>query len=240
MRKTLPLLLLLALEAAPARAADDMVFLVDTSTEMPMAQFKAGQLVGGIHYDLGQALAGAMGRQAVFETRPRHRLVAALDKGSADLVCTYLPQWLAGQFGWSRPFFPIVEVLLTSLAAERPRTLSDVAGEPIGTVLGYQYPEFDRVLGKGFIRDDGPTTEASLSKLALGRMRHAVTIDYNYRFRLKQGVAPMAVHAPLVVKRHLTQCAVSPKGSVHVAEVNAGIAQMLREGRVAEIVAKYR
>lgn len=234
------MLLLLALDAAPARAIDDMVFLVDTGTEMPMAQFKGWQLVGGIHYDLGQALAGAMGRRALFETRPRHRLVGALDKGSADLACTYLPQWLSGQFGWSQPFFPVVEVLLTSMAAERPRTLSDVAGQPVGTVLGYRYPEFDRVLGNGFIRDDGPTTDASLSKLALGRMRHAVTSDYNYRFRLKQGVAPMAVHAPLIIKRHLTRCAVSPKGSVSVAEVNAGIAQMLREGRVAEIVANYR
>lgn len=230
---------LLALAALPARAGD-ITFLVDTGTEMPMARFQGWQLVGGIQHDVGQALAKAIGRHPQFEILPRQRIPGALEKGSADVICGYIPQWLSGQFDWSQPFFPTIEVLLTSVAVERPRRLSDVSGQVIGTVLGYKHPELERVLGHGFIRDDGPNTEASLRKLAVGRMRHAVTSEYIYHYRLKQRDLSMAVHEPLLVKRYVTQCAVSPKGRVTVAEVNAGIAQMLRNGTVAEIVAKYR
>ena len=240
MIRTLPLLLLLMLAASPARAKGDITFLVDTGTEMPMARFKGWQLAGGIHYDIGHALAKATGRQAKFITLPRQRMVSALESGSADLICGYIPQWLNGRFDWSRPFLPTVEVLLTSAASERPRKLSDVSGQAIGTVLGYKHPELERVLGAGFLRDDGPTTEASLRKLSVGRMRHAVTSEYIYHYRLKLQDPPMAVHPPLLVKGYMTQCAVSPKGHVTVAQVNAGIAEMLRTGAVEAIVAKYR
>lgn len=239
MLRTSSFLLLLALGVLPARASD-MTFLVDTGTEMPMARFTGWELSGGIHYDVGHALARAMGRNAKFMTLPRQRMVSALEKGTADVICGYMPQWLSGKFDWSQPLLPTLEVLLTSVAVERPRKLSDVSGQVIGTVLGYKYPELERVLGDGFLRDDGPTTEASLRKLAVGRMRHAVTSEYIYHYRMKQRDMPLAVYEPLVVKRYLTQCAVSPKGSVTVADVNAGIAQMVRNGAVTEIVAKYR
>lgn len=239
MLRTSSFLLVLALGALPARASD-MTFLVDTGTEMPMARFTGWKLSGGIHYDVGHALAKAMGRNAKFMTLPRQRMVSALEKGTADVICGYVPQWLSGQFDWSQPLIPTVEVLLTSVAVERPRKLSDVSGQVIGTVLGYKYPELERVLGDGFLRDDGPTTEASLRKLAVGRMRHAVTSEYIYHYRMKQRDLPLAVHEPLLVKRYVTQCAVSPKGSVTVGEVNAGIAHLARNGAVTEIVAKYR
>lgn len=231
--------LLFALAALPARAGD-ITFLVDTGTEMPMARFQGHQLVGGIQYDVGQSLARAMGRNARFETLPRQRMLRALEKGSADVVCGYVPEWLSGPFGWSQPFLPTVEVLLTSATAERPRKLADVAGQPIGTVLGYKHPELERVLGDGFIREDGPTTEASLRKLAVRRMQHAVTSEYIYHYRMKQADLPLAVHPPLLVKRYMTQCAVSPNGRVTLAEVDAGIAQLTRSGAVAEITARYR
>jgi polar amino acid transport system substrate-binding protein len=231
--------IVIAIAALPAQAAD-VTFLVSSGTEMPMARFQNWRIVGGFQYDIGQALAKAMGREARFQVLPRQRMAGALEKGTADVVCNYLPEWLWGDFGWSQPFMPTVEVLLTSSAAERPRKLADVSGQPIGTLLGYKYPELERVLGAGFIREDGPTTEATLRKLAVGRMRHIVTSGYTYSYRMKQGDLPLAVHAPLQVKRYMTQCAVSPKGRVTLAEVDAGIARMVRAGAVAEIVARYR
>ncbi|MBZ2206932.1 substrate-binding periplasmic protein [Massilia soli] len=240
MLRTLPILLLLWLAALPARGASDISFLVDTGTEMPMARFDGWQLNGGIHFDIGQALARSMGRQAAFLTLPRQRMLKALDTGNADLICGYIPQWLDGRFNWSQPFLPTVEVLLTSVASERPRKLSDVSGQVIGTVLGYKHPELERALGAGFVRDDGPTTEASLRKLSVGRMRHAVTSEYIYHYRLKQRDPPMAVHPPLRIKSYMTQCAVSPNGKVTVAEVDAAIGQLLRTGAIESIIAKYR
>ena len=240
MFRSLSLLLLLALGAVPVRAASDLTFLVNTGIQMPMARFDGWQLTGGIHFDLGDALAKAMGRNASFMSLPRQRIVGAMENGNADLICGYIPQWLNGNFHWSQPFFPTVEVLLTSLKAERPRKLADVSGQVIGTVLGYKHPELERILGAGFVRDDAPNTDASLRKLAVGRMHHAVTSEYVYHYRRKLRDPLMAVHAPLLVKRYMTQCAVSPKGRVTVAEVNAGIARLLRDGTVDAIASKYR
>jgi hypothetical protein len=38
-----------------------------------------------------------------------------------------------------------------------------VAGQPVATVPGYYYPEFDQALGPWFIRDDGHSSSGDLS-----------------------------------------------------------------------------
>src|ERR1700741_5020922 len=85
----------LLLAATPVPAAE-LVVLVDTGTEMPMAGFHGGQLVDGIHKDLGEALARNMGRHASFVLLPRKRIALALENGKADLICMYIPAWLPG------------------------------------------------------------------------------------------------------------------------------------------------
>lgn len=237
MLRTIPLLLVLL---APSARAEEITFLVDTGTEMPMARFKGWQVVEGIQYDIAQALAQAMGHSVKFAVLPRQRMVSALENGTADILCSYLPEWLPGNFDWSQPFLPTMEVLLTNGVAARPHKLKDIAGQAIGTVFGYKHPELEKALGKDFVRDDGPTTEASLRKLAVGRMQHAITSEFIYLYRTKQGDLPLTLHPPLVIKRYVTQCAVAPMGRVKVEDVNAGIAKLVREDRVAKILARYR
>lgn len=225
---------------APAARAGDLVVLVDTGTEMPMARFDHFLLVDGIHKDVGQALAKAMGRTPKFMALPRKRIVKALQQGEADVLCSYVPEWLDGSFAWSQPFIPIVEVLITDRRAVRPRSLADLAGQRIGTVLGYSHPELEEALGKGFVRDDGPNTESNLRKLAAGRIQHAVTGKSFLDYRLKLGEPALLLHPPLVVKSYMGQCAVSPKGRVGLAEVDRALGQLLKDGTVAAIVARYQ
>ncbi|RJG26334.1 hypothetical protein D3872_02315 [Massilia cavernae] len=118
--------------------------------------------------------------------------------------------------------------------------MMDVAGQAIGTVHGYRHPELEKALGSGFVRDDGPTTEASLRKLAIGRMQHAITSEDIYLYRTRHGDLPLTLHPPLVIKRYMTHCAVAPRGRITVAEVNAGIAKMARDDTIAKILARYR
>lgn len=235
----LPLLLLLLLLPAPARAAD-LVVLVDTATQMPMARFAQYRLVDGVHKDVGEALAHAMGRQPRFVALPRKRIGAALRSGEADLLCGYVPQWLDGALAWSQPFYPMVEVVITERAAPRPRTVADLAGQPIGTVAGYAYPELERALGKGFRRADGASTELNLRKLAAGRLRHLVTMQSFIDYRIKLGEPELRLHPPLFVQTWETRCAVSPRGRVGVAEVDRAVARIVRAGEVARIIARYR
>lgn len=220
--------------------ADELVVLVDTATEMPMARVERFQLVDGMHRDVGLALAKAMGREPRFLVLPRMRIVGALEAGDADILCGYIPGWIKGGFAWSQPFLPHVEVVITNRSAERPRSIADLAGQPIGTVFGFAYPDLERALGKGFVRADGPSSDINLRKLSLGRLQHMVTIKDFVDYRLKMGDPGLSLHPQLVVNNHMTRCAVSPKGRVTLAEVDRAVAQIVREGAVAAISARYK
>lgn len=221
-------------------AGAELVVLVDTATEMPMARFERYRLVDGIHRDVGLALARNLQRQARFVSLPRKRIVRALEAGQADVLCSYVPEWLDGSFQWSQAFIPIVQVLVANRSAPRPRGVAELAGKPIGTVLGYAHPEMEELLGEGFVRADGPTSEANLRKLAAGRIQYAVTGKSFLDWRMKRGDPVLALHPPLVVKSYMGQCAVSPQGRVSVAEVDRAVAQMVRDGTVGMILARYR
>ncbi|UMR33035.1 hypothetical protein MJ904_13215 [Massilia sp. MB5] len=97
-------LLAALLVAAPALADPGrLIVLVATGTEMPISEFRAGELVGGIHKDLGEALAQQLGRRAQFLAMPRKRIAQTLEAGRADVLCMYMPEWLPGSFYWSSP-----------------------------------------------------------------------------------------------------------------------------------------
>ncbi|PHV07623.1 ABC transporter substrate-binding protein [Janthinobacterium sp. BJB412] len=238
-RRSLALALMLVCAAAHPASAAELVVLVDTGTEMPMAEFRDGQLAGGMHLDLGRALAQKMGRTPRFLALPRKRIALALEAGRADLLCMYVPAWLPGNFHWSEPFFPLREVLLTDAGAARPRGLAELAGQPIATVLGYTYPTLEQALGGAFVRDDGPSNESNFRKMAVGRMHHVITQQSSLDYHQKVG-AKLQVHPPLLVKHYLGQCAVSPRGHAGLAEVDAAIAQLVKDGTVQHIMADYR
>ena len=150
--------------------AGDLVILVDTATEMPMARLERYRLVDGIHRDIGLALATHMKRNAKFLSLPRKHIARAMADGDADVLCGYVPEWLAGSFHWTQPFILIVEVLIADTSVARPGSIAELAGKPIGTVLGYSNPEMLALLSDGFVRADGPSTEANLRKVAAGRI----------------------------------------------------------------------
>ena len=220
--------------------AGDLVILVDTGTEMPMARFEKWHLVDGIHRDIGLELARRMNRTPKFMSLPRKRIVKALEEGAADVLCSYVPEWLDGKFYWSQPFIPIVEVLIADRSVERPHDIRELAGKPIGTVLGYAHPELEEILGDGFVRSDGPTTEANLRKVAAGRIKYAVTGKSFLDWRLKKGDLMLTLHPPMVVKSYMGQCAVSRKGRAKLADVDRAIGEMIRDGSVNAIVARYK
>lgn len=232
--------LLCALLLSPAARAAELVFLIDTATEMPLAHFEQGRLVEGVHKDIGDLLAHKMGRTARFLAVPRKRIVKTLEVGEADVLCSYVPEWLNGAFDWSKPFIPIGEVLVADRSVKRPESLADLAGKPIGTVLGYAHPELEEVLGKDFVREDAPSSESNLRKLSAGRIKYAVFNQAYFAYRLKTGDPPLSVHPPMVVKTYAGQCAVSRHGRVTVADVDRAIDQIIREGAMNRIMQRYQ
>ena len=219
--------------------AGQLVVLVATSVDMPMADIRDGKLYGGVHLDLARALAGKLHRDLAIEVLPRKRLPGALESGRADILCTYQPEWLEGRHQWTQAFFPQSELLVSSLAVPRPQSPADVRGQPVGTVLGFAYPEMDQALGRDFVRSDATSAVANLQKLRLGRVRHVIVDKAFYDYQVRQG-GGFDVHPPLVVKYQLTRCALSVRSQVPLAEVDAAITQLVREGAINKILSNYQ
>lgn len=217
----------------------ELVVLVDTATEMPLAHFQDGQLQSGIHKELGDALAARLGRTPRYLVLPRKRIELALTDGAADVLCMYLPQWLPGKFDWSIAFYPMAEVLITERAAPRPQALTELAGQPVGTLLGFVYPEMEAALGAAFVRDDAPSSVSNLLKMRAGRIRHVITSQVVLDYRQKMGQVP-PLHAPLLIKNYRAQCALSERSQVSLADLNKALAAMQKDGTLAAMAQRYQ
>ncbi|MDM4767812.1 transporter substrate-binding domain-containing protein [Pelomonas sp. SE-A7] len=226
---------------ASAPALPVLHMLVDNTAEMPQALMEQERLVDGIHRDVGLALAVRLGREVRFRVLPRKRLADELVAGSqADIVCGYLPDWLPGALDWSRPFLPDEQLLLTSRVAPFPRQLEELKGQRIGTVLGFVYPELQQILGSSFVRDDAPDASANLRKLAVGRVRYAVAGRLQLDYQLRLGSYQLSLYRPQVISSYQSQCALSRRSTLTLAELNKAITALQADGGLQRILAKYR
>jgi len=223
----------------PALAAP-LVLIVETSALMPQARIEGGRVVEGLHADIGMALARRLGRELVLRPVPRKRLAQALERGEGDLLCDYQSDWLPGPFGWSKPFIPDQALLVTAAAAPAPINLAALAGQPVGTVLGYVYPEMGEILRANFIRDDAPDAVANLRKLEIGRVQHALTGKRVLEYQQHIGGFRLALHPPIVVSEVMAQCALSPNAPINLGALNGAINGLVAEGELARILGKYR
>lgn len=216
----------------------ELRIIVDTGAAMPMASVDHGEVSSGIHRDLGLALAAQLDRAPHFVVLPRKRISQALEGGAADLVCLYIPEWLPGRFHWSQPFFPADEVVVADLSVSQPVHLGELAGKPVGTVLGYTYPRLEQILGSEFVRDDAPSTESNLRKLEAGRLHYVVTSSI-YLASRPHSAHDAKLHPPLVLNRNLLQCAVSEQATVTLPEVNRAIGHLVKDGSINRITRQY-
>lgn len=217
-----------------------LVLLVETSALMPQARIEGDRVIEGLHLDLGQALARRLGRELVARPVPRKRLAEALQRGEGDLLCDYQSDWLPGAFAWSRPFLPDQALLVTAASAPAPAGLAALAGQPVGTVRGYVYPEMTDMLRAGFMRNDAPDAVTNLQKLALGRVQHALTGRRVLEYQQRIGNFKLALHPPLVVSDVLAQCALSPSSPVNLAALNGAIQGLIADGELQRLLARYR
>ena len=231
---------LLACALVPAQPLRPLVLLVETSALMPQARLDGDRVVEGLHLDLGRALGQRLGRDVVARPVPRKRLAEALQRGEGDLLCDYQSDWLPGNFAWSRPFIPDQALLVTAASAPAPAGLTALAGQPIGAVRGYVYPEMANLLRDGFVRDDAPDAVANLRKLELGRVQHALTGRRVLDYQRRTGQFTLALHPPLVVSEVLAQCALSPASPVSLTALNKAIQGLIADGELGRLLAKYR
>lgn len=221
-------------------AGPTLKILVDSSTAMPMALIAESKVVGGIHRDVGLALARELQAKPEFIVMPRKRIPAALQQGKGHIACHFLPEWLPGDFDWSEPFMPNALLLLSNARVPPPANVSALRGVPIGTVLGFSYPDVERSLGAGFVRDDAADATLNLMKFDAGRSDYALTGEVFLRYQQGRNGLARTVQNPLVIKRYLASCAVSHATPYRLAEINRAIRSVRDRKELDAIYDKYR
>ncbi|MET0858662.1 MAG: ABC transporter substrate-binding protein [Telluria sp.] len=224
----------------PAHAFPQLKILVDSSTAMPMALIADSQVVGGIHHDLGIALAKELNTEAAFVLMPRKRIPSVLEQGAGHLSCHYLPEWMPGQLDWTEPFMPNALLLLSNARVARPPTLIALRGVRIGTVHGFEYPDMTRILGAGFAREDAADATHNLKKFDAGRLDYALAGEVFLRYQQRRHGLALDANNPLVVRRYLASCAVSRASPYPVTQINRAIKNLRERKEIDAIYDKYR
>lgn len=182
----------LAVRSKAHASQSPLVVLVDSAVRLPQAEVQGHLVIAGLQYDIAMELGRRLTRDVQFRVVPRRRVAPLLSAGvEADLICTYLPAWLPGPFRWSQPFLEDGELLVTAKRRARPKRLEELAQQRIGTIAGFEYPEVTMALRSGFIRDDGPGLEATLRKLAFGRVDHALVGQRSFEYLQRHGKLPL-------------------------------------------------
>jgi ABC-type amino acid transport substrate-binding protein len=184
---------------------------------------------------LGAALARQLGRRVEYVKLPRNRIMAALENGEGDILCSYLPEWLPGDVDWTQAFIPISEVVVTSPRVKPPATVADLRGKRLGTVLGFRYPELEKTLGQDYIRDDAPSGALSVRKWLAGRFDYLVVPRNVLDKQVAAGRIPPGYHV-LTVYEVKTRCAISRKSKISAADVNNAIEALDKTGELPKIL----
>ncbi|WP_373989246.1 substrate-binding periplasmic protein [Duganella sp. BuS-21] len=214
-----------AAEKAPLRYVQKVDGMLSATPQMPI-QFQN---------ELGEALARQLGRKVEYIQLPRTRVMGALESGEGDIQCSTLPEWLPGDVDWTRAFIPVSEVVASSPRVKAPATLAELRGQRFGTVLGFRYPEVERVLGQDYTRDDAPSTALSIRKWKAGRFDYLITPRAMIEREIALGTLPRGTHI-MTIYEVKTKCAVSRKSAISVAEFNSAIEALEKSGELAKLL----
>ena len=101
-------------------AQESLRFGALSSWTMPYGKVEGNQLVGGIMFDLAQALKTPLGMPVSIVVLPRKRIDLAATTGDIDLRCYLTPKWTDSpeQFVWSGRLFEMSEVLFGHATTE--------------------------------------------------------------------------------------------------------------------------
>jgi len=230
--------------APPVLALQPLRFSVATSLSMPYASFAGDRLVGGIMFDLAQALAQQAQLPVEFVVLPRKRISAAVEAGDIDVRCYLSPKFVESpdRYVWSSGLFEISDVVFGAAQTPEPQNLDALPpGSAISAVIGYVYPSLDSYFSRGRLkRDDSTEQETVLRKVSARRTSYglsdSVALDWYQHSNTHHGLASWR----LVVARRAFQCAVPKNGAIDPARLLRTFDALKKSRQVEEILRRYR
>ena len=221
-------------------SAEHVVFMVPESADaMPMARIENSEIKAGIHLDLARAISAELEKDYDIVVTARARIDLHFEKRLADVWCYARPEWTTLELHFSQPILRNSEAVVWHRDAKPLWSLTDLAGEPIGTINGFFYPVLNQ-LGKDLVRDDSPGFEANLQKLANQRVQYlyADELLFNYFQRFYPTFLPVSEQR-LRVNEFDVHCALHPEGRVSLADFNRALNNLWRSGKWRAILDNY-
>lgn len=199
-------------------------------------------LIGGLQKDFSDALARRLNANPVYVVLPRKRLEIALDNGEADLLCDMRPEWFGGKsWLWSESTYSNSTIVVSLIDIPPIEKLSDLAGRPVGTILGYHYPELESALGPKFIRDDATSNSLNLKKLLMRRYQYLVssTLFFDYQRKVHEHRDQLNP-ARFNLFAFDAYCALPAHGKFSLTQINNAIAALKKDDEINAILRRYR
>lgn len=230
----------LMLVASLAHAGpDELVMAIPLDQVMPLAEFKGKQVTGGIMKDISEALVARLGRKARLLTMPGDKVGQALQRGEADGTCRVLPTWIDGDFHWTAGFIPDGEMVAARIDAPPITSINSLRDVPVGTVATFRYPRIAQVLGSHFRREEAPSLELNIQKLAAGKLQYVLVGQYELLYHQHTNREPK-LRSDLKFAAYNTHCAFARSAPVTPVDIDSAVNAMISDGTVEKILARYR
>ncbi|TDR72517.1 substrate-binding periplasmic protein [Paludibacterium purpuratum] len=211
----------------------------------PIAVIEQNTLKSGMSKDIGEALGQALARKVDFVIISRKRVESSLENGKVDIVCIANPVWYgdAGQLGWTREMFPLVERVAVLAGKPPVHSLGDLVGKRIGTIRGYSYPSLESMWANGKAsRDTEDRLELVMKALLINVADAAIVSEQEYGVWAKANseTARQIRLSAFQFSSTPTMCAVSPQSHFSVDTLNRAIGRLQQQGKFKAILRSYQ
>jgi len=236
--------LMLSVFALPAHCSEPkpIRFAVNTYWAAPYGDIQGTRLVGGILFDLAQALEKTTHRKIVQVPLPRKRMEVGAAEGLYDMHCFFNPAWSDSPdlYTWSDPMFEESSVLIGHASTKPLNSTGELPrGTIVNTVLGNK-ESIDLLFENGQLRRDDTTSEqAALQKTSLGHNRYALVHQLMVRQFLHDNPKAQLASWELVVAQNDFYCAIPTKSAIPAQELLGALRQIKSDGMMASILARY-
>lgn len=196
----------------------------------------------GITAEYLQALAKELNRDIEILVLPKFRIKEYYQKNRIDLNCYTSRAWAHvsdEEVYWSEPLFTSTNLIVSNTAP--PKSLEQLLGQRIGTVLKYNYPALQERFASGkLIRDDSPNEEANLQKLESARFNYALAETVHLAYYLKHHKNSKIQSQGLVVEEVPVHCWLRRDSPLKIVDLNRAIAAIKSNGTLEKIFKKYK
>ncbi|WP_246845436.1 ABC transporter substrate-binding protein [Bdellovibrio sp. NC01] len=226
-------------------AEESLKIGVNSDYAMPLIKVKntetSRELQSGILKELGSEIANELERKPQWMLLPKRRVAPALIAGDVDVICHLNEVWqpaIRNDVWWSQELYRSNNVIVTLKDTKTPRSIKDLHGKRVGTVLNFIYTNLDDDFKKGLIqREDGPSNESNVQKLLHHRLNYVVMSNIEFQYYKKS--YPNLVDVDFGLDSIMTKCALSKKSKISLSALNRAIENIKKSGTLERIFKSY-